>query len=77
MATPEIINADSFATAIPSNLFDETVRIRSAMIIPCRVAPADSNKMSAGERAVSLKTGSRIAAARNAAAAGMPNRAQM
>lgn len=75
ITVPTIISIDNFATAIPSNLFEESVRTNSPTIIPCRVPAAASIKMAMGDKVVSLKTGSRIRVTRNAAIAGTPNRA--
>lgn len=73
ITAPKIISVDNFVTAMPSSLFDENVKINNEMIIPCNAPPAASNKMSAGEREVSLKTGSKASVIRKAAAEGMQN----
>lgn len=75
IATPKIISEDNFATAMPSSLFDESVKISNEMIVPCNVPPDASNIMSIGERDVKLKTGSRATVIKNAKTAGTPNRA--
>ena len=77
ITAPKMVSVDNFVTAIPSSLFDEIVSASNATIMPCKVPPADSNKMVIGERAVSLKTGNRMIVARNAITEGMPNRANM
>ena len=72
-AAPNTVSVANFATATPSSLFDEIVKISSATITPCNVAPAVSNKMVSEGSVVSLKTGSRISVTKNAATAGSPS----
>lgn len=72
-AAPKIRREDNFVIAMPSSLLEESVTISKAMMTPCSAPPAASPKMRPGERGLSLKTGSRTAATRKAAAAGMPN----
>lgn len=73
ITAPKIVSADNFDIAIPSNLFEENVKISRATIKPCNVPTAANNKTSIGNNAVSLKTGNKITVIIKAATAGIPN----
>lgn len=55
MRAPSIIREDSFVTAMPSSLLEDTVTISRPMIMPCNVPASDRHRIAPADKGGEMK----------------------